>query len=276
MAEVEGIPGYSKEEVIHQVELNLWETWSNFGRGPGCTLHDEDDALWFETPIPIIPYNSVVRFQVEQDVDKRIDELVQGYAERKVAPLWIVHPSSVPTDLPERLQKRGYQEIEIAPCMARSLEIDLSETPPIPDGVEIREAIDKKDVMELYGLAAWRWGVPDDYRPHLKKIIEEFKVGEHTSNTRFWLAWKDGVPISKAALYSGSGSAGIYAVATRPEARGLGIASILVNVALKAAQEMGHKLAVLDASPLAEKLYQRLGFITVAPLRLYSPVEGHI
>ena len=38
MSEVEGIPGYSKEEVIHQVELNLWETWSNFGRGPGCTL----------------------------------------------------------------------------------------------------------------------------------------------------------------------------------------------------------------------------------------------
>jgi len=218
----------------------------------------------------------VVRFQVEQDIDKRIDELVQGYAERKVAPLWIVHPSSMPTDLPERLQKRGYQEIEIAPCMARSLENDLSDTPPIPDGVEIREAIDKKDVMELYGLAAWRWGVPDDYRPQLEKIIEEFKVGERTSNTRFWLAWKDGVPISKAALFSGSGSAGIYAVATRPEARGMGLASILTNTALKAAQEMGYKLAVLDASPLAEKLYQRLGFITVAPLRLYSSVNTAI
>ncbi|HKI54115.1 MAG TPA: GNAT family N-acetyltransferase [Anaerolineales bacterium] len=276
MDEIKGIPGYSIEEVIHQVELNLWETWANFGRGPGCTLHNEDDALWFETPIPIIPYNTVVRFQVEQDVDKRIDALVQGYAERNVAPLWIVHPSSMPADLPERLQKRGYQEIEIAPCMARSLENNLSETPSIPDGVEIREAIDEKDVMELYGLAAWRWGVPDDYRPQLEKIIEEFKVGERTSNTRFWLAWKDDVPISKVALYNGSGSAGIYAVATKPEARGLGIASILVNVALKAAQEMGHKLAVLDSSPLAEKLYQRLGFTTVAPLRLYSSVEAHI
>jgi hypothetical protein len=59
MSAFEGIPGYSKEEVIHQVELNLWETWSNFGRGPGCTLHEEGDVLWFETPIPIIPYNTV-------------------------------------------------------------------------------------------------------------------------------------------------------------------------------------------------------------------------
>ncbi|MCI0554453.1 MAG: GNAT family N-acetyltransferase, partial [Anaerolineae bacterium] len=91
-----------------------------------------------------------------------------------------------------------------------------------------------------------------------------------------WLAWKDGVPISKIGLYNGSGSAGIYGVATKPEARGLGIASILMNVAMKAARDMGYKLAVLDSSPLAEKLYQRLGFITVAPLRLYSPIAAYL
>jgi len=275
MSEVEGIPGFSKEEVIHQVELNLWETWSNFGRGPGCTLHDESDALWFETPIPIMPYNTVLRFQVEQDVDQRIDSLIKSYNDRNVTQLWIVHPSSQPRDLPEQLAQRGLHEIEIAPCMARSLE-NLSEAPPLPDGVEIREAIEESDLIELYGLAAWRWGVPEEYRPQLRKMIEKFEIGERGSNTRMWLAWKDGVPISKIGLFNGSGSAGIYGVATKPEARGLGIASILMNVAMKAAKEMGHKLVVLDSSPLAEKLYRRLGFVTVAPLRLYSPVAAYL
>jgi len=125
-------------------------------------------------------------------------------------------------------------------------------------------------------LAAWRWGVPEEYRLQLRKMIEKFEIGERTSNARFWLAWKNGVPISKIGLYKGSGSAGIYGVATKPEARGLGIASILMNVAMQAAQEMGYKLAVLDSSPLAEKLYQRLGFVTVAPLRLYSPVAAYL
>jgi GNAT superfamily N-acetyltransferase len=273
MAEIEGIPGYSKEDVIHQVEVNLWETWSNFGRGPGCTLHEEDDALWFETPIPILPYNTVLRFQVEHNVDERIDFLVNKYKERNVPQLWIVHPSAQPGDLTERLQKRGLQEIEIAPCMGRSLE-NLPDMPPIPYGVEIREALGETDLIELYGLAAWRWGVPDEHRPQLRKMIEKFEIGERTSNTRFWLAWKDGVPISKIGMYNGSGSAGIYGVATKPEARGLGIASILMNVAMQAAKEMGHNLAVLDSSPLAEKLYQRLGFINVAPLRLYSPIAA--
>ena len=275
MSEVEGIPGYSKEELIHQVELNLWETWANFGRGPGCTLHDEGDALWFETPIPTMPYNTVLRFQVEQDIDQRIGSLVKGYADRNVTQLWIVHPSALPTDLPQRLVGYRLQEIEIAPCMARRLE-DLSEAPPLPPGVEIREAIEESDLIELYGLAAWRWGVPDEYRLQLRKMIEKFGIGERSSNTRMWLALKDGIPISKIGLYNGSGSAGIYGVATKPEARGLGIASILMNVAMSAAKEMGHKLAVLDSSPLAEKLYQRLGFITVAPLRLYSPIAAYL
>jgi GNAT superfamily N-acetyltransferase len=268
-----GIPGYSKEEVIHQVEMNLWETWSNFGRGPGCTLHDEGDALWFETPIPVLPYNTVLRFQVEQDVDRRIDSLVNRYKNRNVPQLWIVHPSSQPGDLAERLQKRGLQEIEVAPCMARNLE-HLPEMPPIPEGVEIREALEESDLIELYGLAAWRWGVPEEHRLQLRKMIEKFEIGERTSNTRFWLAWKDGMPISKIGMYNGTGSAGIYGVATRPESRGLGIAGILMNVAMQAAKEMGHTLAVLDSSPLAEKLYQRLGFINVAPLRLFSPITA--
>ena len=273
MSEVEGIPDYTKEEIIHQIELNLWETWSNFGRGPGCTLHEKTDVLWFETPIPILPYNTVLRFQVEQDEDNRIDSLVNRYAERNVGQLWIVHPSSLPGDLHLRLAQRGLQEIEIVPGMARSLE-NLPEPLPIPEGVEIREAVEEHDLIELYGLAAWRWGVPDEFRPQLRKMIEKFNIGERGSNTRFWLAWKDGLPISKIGLYNDSGSAGIYAVATKPEARGLGIASILMNVAMQAAKDMGQKLCVLDSSPLAEKLYQRLGFINVAPFRLYSSIAG--
>ncbi|HUG33718.1 MAG TPA: GNAT family N-acetyltransferase [Anaerolineales bacterium] len=273
MSKIEGIPGYTKEEVIHQVELNLWETWSNFGRGPGCTLHEEDDALWFETPIPIIPYNTVLRFQVQHDVDERIDFLINRYAERNVVPLWIVHTTTMPGDIAERLQKRGFQEIELVPGMARLLE-NLPEPPPIPEGVEIREAREEQDLSELYGFAAWRWGVPEEFRPQLEGMIKQFNIGERGSNVRFWMAWKDGAPISKIGLYNGSGSAGIYAVATKPEARGLGLASILMDTAMQAARDMGQKLCVLDSSPLAEKLYERLGFIRVASIPLYSTIPG--
>ena len=272
MSEVEGIPGYTKEEIVHQIEVNLWETWANFGKGPGCTLHEEDDVLWFETPIPILPYNTVLRFQVKEDADKKIDSLVNRYAERNVAQLWIVHPSALPHHLDKRLEQRGLREIEIVPGMARSLD-NLPEPPPTPDGVEIREVVDQKDMVEFINFAAWRWGVPDEHRKHMDTILDEFKVG---SDTRLWIAWKDGQALSKIALYNGSGSAGVYAVATKIEARGMGLATILMDVGMKAAKEMGHNLCVLDSSPPAEKLYKRLGFVTLAPFRLYSSVEGVI
>jgi GNAT superfamily N-acetyltransferase len=270
-----GFNGIPMQEVIHQVELNLLETWSGFGRGPGCTLHEEKDATWFETPIPVLPYNSVIKFHVEENADQRIDALVNRYKERNVPQLWILHPSSKPNDLAERLQRRGLHEIEVVPGMARLLD-NLPEPPPIPDGLEIREALSEQELKEVYDLAAWRWGVPDEYRPLLYKIINTFNPGGSGSNTRFWLAWKDGKAVSKIGLYNGSGSAGIYAVVTLPEVRGLGIASILMDVAMKAAKEMGQELCVLDSSPPAENLYKRLGFTTVSHFTLYSSIEALI
>lgn len=272
---MDGFNGISTDEVIHQVELNLLETWSGFGRGPGCTLHEKKDAIWFETPIPVLPYNSVIKFEVNENADQRIDSLVDRYKERNVPQLWIVHPSSRPRDLAKRLELRGLHEIEVVPGMARLLE-NLPEPPSTPEGLEIREAVNAQDLKEVYDLAAWRWGVPDEHKPLLYKIIDTFDPGGQSSNMRFWLAWKNGKAVSKIGLYSGLGSAGIYAVVTLPEVRGLGIASILMDVAMKAAMEMGHKLCVLDSSPPAEKLYQRLGFETVTHFSLYSSIEALI
>ncbi len=56
-----------KTALIQVLESNLWEGWSTFGRAPGGALHYEVDALWFETPIPTIPYNGILKFQVEKN-----------------------------------------------------------------------------------------------------------------------------------------------------------------------------------------------------------------
>jgi len=64
-----------------------------------------------------------------------------------------------------------------------------------------------------------------------------------------------GFQISKVGSYYGDGSVGIYGVVTKPEARGQGLASILMVETMKAAKQAGHKLVVLHSSPLAENLY---------------------
>ncbi|MEE9376736.1 MAG: GNAT family N-acetyltransferase, partial [Candidatus Lokiarchaeia archaeon] len=56
----------------------------------------------------------------------------------------------------------------------------------------------------------------------------------------------------------------------KPEARGQGLASVLMVETMKAARQAGQKLVVLHSSPLAENLYKRLGFVTVTQFHHYA------
>ena len=266
---------YDKPALITELEANLWEFWSTFGRGPGCILHDEGDALWFENPIPIMPYNGILKFQVEKNIDQRIDRLVNHYQKRRVVFFWVVHPRSSPIDLSDRLQKRGLREVELMPGMVRSL-AELPESPPLPEGIEVHEIIGEKDSGEFSDFVSWRWGVPKEYMDQLRATLASFRIGKPGSKSHMWQAWRAGQPIAKAGMYLAAGSAGIYAVVTKPEARRLGLARILTLTALKKAQTLGKDFAVLHSTPMAESVYKSLGFKTVAEFRLFASEEVHI
>ena len=266
------IAGLPKDVVVQALEENLWEMWSHFGRGPGCTLHDESGALWFDTPIPILPYNAVLRFAVANNVDQRIDSLVQHYERRGVPFLWFVHPSSLPADLSDRLHDRGLREVEVVPGMAADL-ADLPEPAQTPGGIEIREVTDESDASRLFELVAWRWHVPPEAVAHLNALNEQFQVGTPSAKVRCWLAWQEGIPVAKAVLHIAAGAAGLHGVATRPQARRRGLARTLTLEAFRAARQAGCHLGVLHSTPMAESLYARLGFRKVAPFRIFCPAS---
>lgn len=168
-------------------ERNLWALWSRFGRGEGCVLHEEEDALWFDTPVPVLPYNAVLRFVVEKDTDRRIDALFAHYSRRKVPFVWLVHPSARPQDLADRLSARGLEEAEVCPGISMDLR-GLPEQGGPPTEVEIREVRDRLEVDEALELVAWRWNVPPDVRPALAGVMRAFDVGVPGGAVRYWIA----------------------------------------------------------------------------------------
>jgi hypothetical protein len=67
------------------LEENLWSLWSHFGRGPECSLIDENGIIRFDTPIPTLPYNAAVKFEKsEKEVDQSLDEIFNHYRQRNV------------------------------------------------------------------------------------------------------------------------------------------------------------------------------------------------
>jgi ribosomal protein S18 acetylase RimI-like enzyme len=255
---------------IRALEENFWALWSRFGRSDGCHLHDEPHALWYETPIPTLPYNAVIRFSATRGIDRSMDRIFERFRGRDVPFIWIVHPSTKPPNLESRLRSRGFEEAEVVDGMW----VDLAQLPAQAEcaaGIEIRQVTSASDIDALLDLVTWRWDVSSDAQGTLRTISRAFEFGSTGSAVRCWIAWKGETPVAKALLNVAAGSAGLYAVATKPDVRGLGLARTLALRAFDAARREGIRLGVLHSTPMARSLYTKLGFCSIAPFRVFAP-----
>jgi ribosomal protein S18 acetylase RimI-like enzyme len=265
-----------KDALVDEIEKNMWEAWANWGRGPGCALHEDRDVLWFETPLPIIPYNGVLRFSAKNNSEPQLNAIISHFQNRQVPFFWALHPTSQPPDLPQLLVDRGLKDVEPMYGMARSL-ASLPDLPDLPSNIHIRKVEDELDASALIQFASWRWSIPEEHQSVYTKIVSRgFGFGRAGAKAHMWQAWREGRPIAKAALYLGSSSAGIYAVATRPEARRLGLANALTVTALHYARDASYHLAVLHSTPMAQKLYKSMGFSSIVEFPLYASDDVYI
>ena len=87
---------------------------------------------------------------------------------------------------------------------------------------------------------------------------------------RYFAGRVDGRIVATAALYIGTGLAGIYAVATDPDARGRGYGRALTTAALLEGRRLGYPTAALLSSELGFPVYRRLGFETVGTVSFFG------
>ena len=101
------------DEQTQEIEAALVGHWSHLGRWPSGALVDERGVLRYETPIPHLPYNGVIRTAItEGDPDETISDVVESFQRREVPFIWWEHPSCTPEDLGSRLQRHGLTAVE--------------------------------------------------------------------------------------------------------------------------------------------------------------------
>jgi hypothetical protein len=88
-----------------------------------------------------------------------------------------------------------------------------------------------------------------------------------------YVGWQDGEAVTGAILYASHGVAGVGWVWTRPSHFGQRLAEIATSAVLADGFARGLALANLQASPLGQKVYARMGFATPTEYKTLLPVR---
>jgi GNAT superfamily N-acetyltransferase len=238
---------------------------------PGGEVVEGDDVTVCSTGLAFRSINCAVDIDLDPaTADERIAEIGGWFGERGLPWRWLVGPTSRPVDIGDRLVRAGYALVGDSAGMA--LDLGGFEPEPPPAGIVI-ETVD-----DLAGLDAWealqrRALALDETRTRAWRDAHDRALSAEVP-LRDWIARLDSVPVAAAALFIGGGVAGVYNVATVPEARGHGIGRAMTVTTLVEAVARGQRTAVLGASDLGYPVYRRLGFREVSRLRSYAWPAG--
>lgn len=191
-------------------------------------------------------------------LDTLIAETRAFYTDHDSPYSWYVTPFTTPADIGETLAARGLVRQEQV-NMAIDLAV-LPETGRLPAGCTIEDVWGAERFDEWGRTYVTGYEMPPAMAAGALATLREMPSGPGTPLRRY-LVRLGGTAVASATLFMGGGAAGIYNVATLPQARGRGIATAVTLAALLLARSEGETAGVLHASEMAYSVYRRMGFV---------------
>jgi GNAT superfamily N-acetyltransferase len=230
---------------------------------------EREGATCMACDIPTSIYNRVIETRLEDAaVEEGIMEIIDFYSSRGLPFLWMVSPKDSPPDLPHRLEESGFVRSR-SPGMA--IDLRLLREPAAPPGFRIEPVQDEESLTDYSQLMPKAFGFDDYSRKAVSRWIQGVGLHEDISH---YIGYLDDEPVASSSVFCADGVAGLYCVATTPEARGKGLGSLTSVVPLLAAREEGYNVGVLHSTMMAHGVYLRLGFKDYCDVVNYSRSES--
>jgi GNAT superfamily N-acetyltransferase len=248
----------SAEALTRAIEENMY-AFTPFSHGwPNTEKYESKEISWCLTDVAFPTCNTVFRSRLQPErTDKTIEYLVAKARKRNVPVQWWIMKDSQPADLGKYLIAHGFTTRGDGPGMAIDL-LEMKENGRQPDNFNIIEVDDNETLKTWCNVTRTGFGIPEGAE---NRLFEWFsKDAELKQPVKFYLGILDGKPAATSIVYFGAGVAGIYFVATLPEARNMGIGFAITKKPLDAAREMGYRAGTLQASKMGEPVYKRMGF----------------
>jgi len=236
-------------------------------------FHEDNQGIWFNAGFsaPSMLSACVYNFKNQgKEVKGAVAEQLQVFKERKVPVLWTTGTSS-PHGLKEALDG-AMMHVATQTGMAMDLS-NLSETNILPEGVEVVEISEASQLLPWFTL----FNVCFEQAPALGRLMAERYEKVFLNRElpmRHYIAYLKGRPAATASFYSESKVTGIYNIVTAPEAQGKGIGEFMTRHVLLEGKKRGDAIAILQATPAGEPVYERIGFERSSSFDLYIKLFG--
>jgi ribosomal protein S18 acetylase RimI-like enzyme len=243
------------------IEANLNEEMANFARGISHgELHKTPELLWIYSG-PHSP-NAVLHSRFASNdstyIHAKIDEMLEFFETRNVDFGWTTGPSTQPSNLATILKARSFVYSYSTTGMAVDLQ-KLNENIYVNPNLSIREIEDLETLkllrtIEMSGFGASEMNAQNYYDSYAHVGFGNGMPWHH------FIGWLHNAPVAIASLLFHAGVAGIFGVATIPEARRQGIGAAMTLHTLHEARRCGYRVAVLSPTEMSIALYHRIGF----------------
>jgi ribosomal protein S18 acetylase RimI-like enzyme len=224
------------------------------------------------TGLPFFVFNGVFRTRLGSslpapEIEQRIAQTVSALRAHGVPFGWWRTPEDQPPDLPTRLVAAGLMPAGEQPGMAIDLE-QLGPAPQTSSDIVVKEVSDLAGIEAHMRLVAIGSDLPPEFEEAFRELLLQMPFGPGKA-VRYFLARDQGNPVGTGLAVVSGKAAGIFSVATAPQARGRGVGTLVTDAALRAAREAGKRIAILESSQMGYNVYRRLGFVEYCQIKHY-------
>jgi len=244
--------------LITAIQANLCDLFRLLSRADPAEHYENGKFTRWHTPIPHPWFNGVLSSDPPTvDDDPFIDETVQYFRDKGVpAFTWWMEPHLKRSDWEPVLFRHGFGLTDDTPGMAVDLQA-INESMPLPDGFEVRVVKDEDTLRTWANIFVNGYGLPAGWESNVFDLWMKFGLELPTHN---YLGYLNNRPVSASTVFKGGGVAGIYNVATLPEARGKGLGTAMTLKPLQDARAAGYRIGILQPSDMGFNIYKKLGF----------------
>lgn len=242
---------------------SIYDLFHTAAKSENIVLHTSSDVNWIKSDSSRWPNVIFDAHFDRKTLKKRVNQVTEQIISGNAPSMWLVEQMESSRMLSNCLENSGYIINEEWCGMAIELN-SLNKKHASPNNFSIHSVTDTRMLQDWLDITSSVFF-------NGQKLSEDiFSDLASNSNISLFLGICDNSPVATSLLHFSCGAAGIYFVSVSPEYLNRGFGKAITAAPLIEAQNSGYSVGLLQATPMGERIYNKIGFKKFSKFNLYE------